>query len=494
MKDLTPEKIKTRIRENLRRGREQFAEPGKARDFSRDERHSAAPHGYATGERQPDTRSTAGSLLWKYGLQYAKIIKKIPVLRNIAEKFYWRLAYRSVSSHSSPLSSGAIDLTSGYNRFLDQLRREGLKGKVKLSIFRIIGFFAWWQEQINASFIRELSAQKAAMEDIVKTQKAAMEDIVNTQRAAVGDIAGRLNALSQIDDAFHQELVAHKAAFDERSRTIDSLRDELNDTRRVLRDLKRDLAGVTRRLELQGRELNKEEVTYISRALKGTAPQELPLYDHAYVAFEDRFRGSRELIKERQSQYIGFIQKAYEESKGDYLLDIGCGRGELLELLAGSGIPSKGIDLSAESVRICTEHGMNAKQADALQFLGGVKNDSLIGVTAIQVVEHLMTDYLAELIKLAYQKTKPGGVIILETVNPFSIFSLRNFFIDLTHNKPIPQDTLKFLVEASGFVDTSVHFSSPVTDELKLSGDDENTKKLNELLFSFQDYAIIGWK
>jgi O-antigen chain-terminating methyltransferase len=162
--------------------------------------------------------------------------------------------------------------------------------------------------------------------------------------------------------------------------------------------------------------------------------------------------------------------------------------------LSEHNIPVKGIDINEENINICSEFGLNAELADALTYLKSVKNNSLIGITAFQVVEHLNNDYLIELIKVSFQKIKEGGIIVLETANPLSLYSLRNFYIDLTHRNPIPSDTLKFLVEAAGFVNVKVDFSSPVPDEIKLSGNDDNVKKLNDLLFGYQEYAIIANK
>lgn len=249
-----------------------------------------------------------------------------------------------------------------------------------------------------------------------------------------------------------------------------------------IEDINKRLNFVSSKLDILNYELKK-------RAGKDFSPE-----SHIYFAFENTFRGSRDDIKNRQLKYVNYIIDAYKVSKGKYLLDIGCGRGEFLEILKEHNIPSKGIDIDKENTSVCKEFQLDVELIDILQFLKSVDNNSLIGITAFQVVEHFNTAYLIEFIRVSFQKIKEGGVIILETANPLSFYSLKNFFLDLTHRNPIPPDTLRFLVETSGFRSIEVIFSSPVQDEIKLKGNDENIRKLNEVLFGFQDYVVIGRK
>ncbi len=411
---MTPEKISDRIRAYLRKQEEVSVRPDATSSSLCSERMalSSNPSGELKG---------MSGILWRCGIKYAYAIKKIPVVKRLAEAYYWKLASRRTSLFSTrtPVSQ---EMTSDYNQFLKRLKKEGLKGRIKLLIFRFIGFFAWWQEQINYWLFQELRSVR-----------------VHSERTETG-----------------------------------------------VNDLKGDVAVLTKSVEMLSRELKEGQ-------LPVRPGQTLALDDVTYIAFEDRFRGSRELIKERQSQYLSFIHKAYNQTKGDYLLDIGCGRGEFLELLSDV-VPSKGIDVNKESIRSCLEHGLNAELADALDFLRSVENNTLVGITAFQVIEHWRPRYLIELLRLSYRKIKTGGSIILETINPLSLYSLRDFFADFTHVKPVSPHTLSFLLEASGFIDITVRFSSPVSNEAKLSGDDENTRKLNEILFGFQDYAVIAWK
>lgn len=212
-----------------------------------------------------------------------------------------------------------------------------------------------------------------------------------------------------------------------------------------------------------------------------------------YHAFEERFRGPEELIKNRQSIYIDYIKKAYEFTGGK-VLDIGSGRGEFLELLRDEKIPATGVDLNEIMVQGCRDKGLNVEQRDAYDSIAAQNDESLAAVTAFQVIEHLNPEEIWQIINTALVKIKPGGVIILETVNPECLFALRNFYLDLTHRKPLPATTIKFLLEIAGFENVEIRFSSPLPEKYKLKGNNSNVQKLNEILFGWQEYAVVGWR
>lgn len=212
-----------------------------------------------------------------------------------------------------------------------------------------------------------------------------------------------------------------------------------------------------------------------------------------YHAFEQKFRGSEELIKNRQSIYIDYIRKAFKFTGGK-VLDIGSGRGEFLELLRDEGIPAIGVDLNEVMVRQCRDKGLIVEQRDAYDSIAAQDDQSLAAVTAFQVIEHLNPGEMWKIISTALVKLRPGGLIILETVNPECLFALSNFYLDLTHRKPIPPSTLKFLLEFVGFKNVEVRFSSLLPEKYRLKGNDSNIKKLNEILFGWRDYAVLGWR
>jgi len=225
-----------------------------------------------------------------------------------------------------------------------------------------------------------------------------------------------------------------------------------------------------------------------------------PLKDWHYAAFENRHRGNEEEVKKQQSRFLPYFQ---EKGKGE-ILDLGCGRGEFLDLCRDNGINAQGIDLNEQMVEICRDKGLDCRKGDILESLAEKQDKTLGGIFSSQVIEHLSPAQLKKLIDLAYFKLAPGGHVVLETINPASVFALvQIFFLDLTHQKPIHPQTLKFLLESSGFEDVEIKYSHPLEQEQlqPLPGADEtasilnrNIDNLNRLLYAPPNYSAIGLK
>jgi len=225
-----------------------------------------------------------------------------------------------------------------------------------------------------------------------------------------------------------------------------------------------------------------------------------------YFHLELKFRGSPQLIKERQSAYLEFFRGQQD------VLDVGCGRGEFVQLLSENGIRAQGIDLDADTVAYAAEHGIAVQQAEAVPHLDSLTDGSLGGIFCAQVIEHLSLPYLLRFLELCYDKLAPGAPLILETINPTSLHALSNsFLMDPTHVRPIHPETLKFVLESSGFWRMQVRYLSPVPMENRLLAFPEHTKLrsvdeeavsllnhnievVNHSLFGYQDYAVIAWK
>ena len=216
-----------------------------------------------------------------------------------------------------------------------------------------------------------------------------------------------------------------------------------------------------------------------------------------YVGFEDQFRGSTTVIRERLQDYLAVFAGQQD------VLDIGCGRGEFLELLRQQGIRARGLDINHEMVEECRQRGLDASEGDALAYLEGLEDESLGGIFAAQVVEHLQPDYLVRLLQRAGEVLRPGGVLALETVNVACWFAFFQSYVrDITHVRPLHPDTLAYFVRASGFPHVEVQYRSPYPDAHKLQhvpgGEalhytvNANVDKLNSLLFTHLDYAVIA--
>lgn len=240
-------------------------------------------------------------------------------------------------------------------------------------------------------------------------------------------------------------------------------------------------------------------------AAGGEPPAAPSLESYKYVGFEDRFRGSQDDITARLASYVPLFAGAAD------VLDVGCGRGELLDLLKDSGIAARGIDLNHEMVEVCRARGLDVHEGDLLSYLQSLPDGSLGGLIAIQVVEHLEPAYLMRALDVAYHKLRPGSRVVLETINPACWFAFFSSYIrDLTHVRPLHPETLTYLLTASGFQHVRADFRAPYPEAEKLQhlarpdaekdplGADladtvnANADRLNNLLFTYQDYAAVG--
>lgn len=226
-----------------------------------------------------------------------------------------------------------------------------------------------------------------------------------------------------------------------------------------------------------------------------------------YLLLENRFRGSRELIGERNTSYLELFKGASKP-----IVDIGCGRGEFLAACKESNVKAIGIDFDQSMIDTCTSLGFDAKCSDAIKFLSEADENSFSGVIATQVVEHLSAANVSNLISEARRSLDAGGVLVLETINPTSVVALSsNFYKDPTHIKPIHPETLKFQLEVAGFSNVEIVYKSEFPDTAKLQKIQLGSKlpassmhlvehvnatieQLNGILFGFQDFAVVGTK
>jgi len=223
----------------------------------------------------------------------------------------------------------------------------------------------------------------------------------------------------------------------------------------------------------------------------------LSLYQ--YSNFEKRFRGEQDNIKEKLKKYFTYFKDS------DEILDIGCGRGEFIEILEEKNKKGMGIDISKSMLKIAKSKGLDCKYADALDFLKGKADNSIGGIFSSQVIEHFTPDYLREVILESFRTLKSGSTIILETVNPLSIFALsRIFFLDVTHQKPLHPEYMRYLLESSGFYDVDIIYSEGDLQDEKLETIspengiartfNTNVDKINNMLYSSVEYAVRGIK
>ncbi len=213
--------------------------------------------------------------------------------------------------------------------------------------------------------------------------------------------------------------------------------------------------------------------------------------------FEEVFRGSSD---ELRSRYVDLAKQFNDCSP---VVDLGCGRGEFLELLAAHGVEAIGVEVDPRLVESLNDRGLRVEHADAISWLRRAEQESLGGISMIQVIEHLTPQEAVDFVVLARKKLRKGGKVIVETLNPQSLYIYaRAFYVDPTHHNPIHPAYLTFLFKEAGFEGVDIDWRSPPAEQEVLvpvdgeggaaDGLNANFSRLNALLFGPQDYALIA--
>jgi len=375
----------------------------------------------------------------------------------------------SVAEAGSPLAARAeAERLAGVTADRPYLHKPGVLGRIRGAVLIPVKYvlrklMRWYVEPVAAD-------QRAFNASVLRLVDAVSARIDSTASQAAESTAGLTRDV--------ERLQAEATAQSSRLSTMDEL-DE-----RLVR-LERRPAGTAPRAP--------------AAAAAPTASPDVAPFD--YFAFESRMRGPRTVILERQQEYVDEFRDAAP------VLDVGCGRGEFLTLLGEAGIEARGIDLDSDMVAFCRSEGLEVEEGDAIAYLDGLEEGSLGGIFAAQFVEHLQPGPLTAFLGLAASRLRPRGVLLLETINPLSLFALRNYFADLTHAQPLIPETLSLLVKQAGFGEVEIRFKSELAEQQLLEPvelpsepqfDDArraleaNRARLNEVVFGPQDYALVA--
>ena len=307
----------------------------------------------------------------------------------------------------------------------------------------------------------------------------------------------------------HQRIIGDHGWFIDEQRPLLATLPEL---RAHLTVLQRATAMLQRRLaENAPVQTGAAAAAPVSAAPAATAGDSLD--DYKYVGFEDQFRGSEDSVAATFDEYLPIFAGATD------VVDLGCGRGEFLAALGSSGVRARGVDSNEAMVAVARERGLDATQGDALGYLAAMPDESIGGLIATQVVEHLEPSYLNRLLDAAARRLRPGAPIVLETINPTCWYAFFSSYIrDPTHVRPVHPETLQYLLRASGFERVEIRYRSPLPEHVKLKTIDfqdvvrwlsdpstqvlgtlaqainANAVTLNTLLFGDMDYAVIGYR
>ena len=411
---------------------------------------------------------------------------------------------------------------------VERLLGTGWKRRLRGWVWDLVGPFVERQQHFNGVLVdhlnrtapaaaegqQALTAVIAALAEYTGALEAFQSRLIQyaQQITPFVDTKDRKGAMMSAVDGLADEVRRRAEAADARelrfARHVDELRTTVGQVQHGLLGLRRRLEGAAPGEAALAEGAAPGEAAPAEDA--GTRPALDAAADaYAYVGFENLYRGSREEIRSRLTEYLPLFAGTSD------VLDVGCGRGEFLDLLRERDIRARGVDVNAEMVEECRARGLDASAGDALALLDALEDESLGGLFAAQVVEHLQPDYLVRLLNVAGRKLRPGARIVLETINPRCWFAFFDAYIrDITHVRPLHPDTLVYLLGASGFQRTTVRYLVPYPDDGKLqripppdtlgTADADpslaavvesfngNVDKLNDLLFTHLDYAAIG--
>jgi SAM-dependent methyltransferase len=216
--------------------------------------------------------------------------------------------------------------------------------------------------------------------------------------------------------------------------------------------------------------------------------------DSLYVDFEDRFRGTRADIKQRQRFYLPILGESQAGSPERPIVDVGCGRGEFLELLRDEGLTARGVDMNDAMAASCRELGLDCTGEDALAYLARQPAGSLGAVTGFHIIEHLPFKTMVRLFDAAFLALAPGGLLVFETPNPANLLvASRWFYLDPTHRNPLPGEMVAMIAEARGFTRVSIVELHPM--DQRFGGEDRVLREqLDQIFHGPQDYALLARK
>ena len=335
----------------------------------------------------------------------------------------------------------------------------------------------------NASITNDLSETNSALSQTNSALKQAIADteerLTHLNAVAKGDFENRLTSLNQALVSYvdakqlqnTEAISSNEASYGE---VISSLRQSIDVIRR--------------------QSANSGPSAPMSSNPQSDSPP-FVIDDGLYVALENHFRGSRDLVAERQREYIDSLPGTITAETP--LVDLGCGRGEWLSVLRDLKIPALGVDSNTVCAEECIEIGLAFEQKDLLQFLEARADQSVGAFTMFQVLEHLPFQVLVEVLRHIRRTLVPGGLLIAEVPNAKNLrVASGTFWIDPTHQRPLFPELLLFLATEVGFKKSEGRYVNDFSPKHDLTGLDEGVEiALKSLLYAVDgpgDFALLA--
>ena len=348
-------------------------------------------------------------------------------------------------------------------------------------------------EEVSVRTREDILRQDAALAEATAGQERQLREATADQERQLREATDVVRAdadrqFGAARDDLDRRLVAHSRSVDAAQERGRALQERVSAAERRLRRLLTAGAEGTAPVVRVGPSPLSERVDHDRSAMA---------IEFDYAGFEERFRGSEEEVREHQRAYLDCFQDKQP------VIDLGCGRGEFLQLMREAGLSARGVDVDTDMVLLCREKGFDVTAADGEAFLAALPDDSVGGIFAAQIIEHLAPERVIGLVQLCQRKLSPGGVLVMETPNPTCLMVFADsFYKDPSHIRPLHPDMMQFLFETTGFEDVELRFSAPVSAAAWVPPLDapaanreqfnEGLERLNRLLYGFQDYAIIG--
>lgn len=345
--------------------------------------------------------------------------------------------------------------------------------------------------------IHELESGLSAVRDSFTSELASLQDAGATLTGDAVELKKDLDqqsariheleyGLSALRDSFTSELASLQDAGTLLASDADAIKKDFDQQFARICELEEHLSEV--REDLRKRHEPRAEAGSLQRSL-----------DSLYVSLEERFRGSKELIRERALPYLDVIRDAKVGDLGKPVLDLGCGNGDWLQVLRDNGLSARGVDSNRMFVELCQGRGLDVALGDAVEYLRALPDGVLGAVTVMHVAEHLPFEVLVAMLDECKRVLCVGGVLVLETPNPENLLvASHDFYLDPTHRNPLPPGFLSWLVESRGFQRCRIERLTEAREMYApplLHDDVPGAASINSLLSRLHaapDYAVIG--